>query len=78
MVDVTGHGPGAALDALKSKSQLRAALRSRVSPGGALDWLSRENRKDARADLLTAVVAIIDVDTGRVPVRQRRPSGADT
>jgi serine phosphatase RsbU (regulator of sigma subunit)/CHASE3 domain sensor protein len=64
LVDVTGHGPGAALDALKSKSQLRAALRSRVSPGGALDWLSRENRKDARADLLTAVVAIIDVDTG--------------
>jgi sigma-B regulation protein RsbU (phosphoserine phosphatase) len=64
LVDVTGHGAGAALDALKSKSQLRAALRSRVSPGGALDWLSRENRKDARADLLTAVVAIIDVDTG--------------
>jgi sigma-B regulation protein RsbU (phosphoserine phosphatase) len=64
MVDVTGHGAGAALDALKSKSQLRAALRSRVSPGGALDWLSRENRKDARADLLTAVVAVVDVDTG--------------
>jgi serine phosphatase RsbU (regulator of sigma subunit)/CHASE3 domain sensor protein len=64
MVDVTGHGPGAALDALKSKSQLRAALRSRVTPGGALDWLSRENRKDARADLLTAVVAVVDVDTG--------------
>ena len=64
LVDVTGHGPEAALDALKSKSQLRAALRSRVTPGGALDWLSRENRKDARADLLTAVVAIIDVDTG--------------
>jgi serine phosphatase RsbU (regulator of sigma subunit)/CHASE3 domain sensor protein len=64
MVDVTGHGPGAALDALKSKSQLRAALRSRVSPGGALDWLSREIRKDARADLLTAVVAVVDVDTG--------------
>jgi sigma-B regulation protein RsbU (phosphoserine phosphatase) len=64
LVDVTGHGAGAALDALKSKSQLRAALRSRVSPGGALDWLSRENRKDARADLLTAVVAIIDIDTG--------------
>lgn len=64
MVDVTGHGPGAALDALKSKSQLRAALRSRVSPGGALDWLSRENRKDARSDLMTAVVAIVDVDTG--------------
>jgi CHASE3 domain sensor protein len=64
MVDVTGHGPGAALDALKSKSQLRAALRSRVSPGGALNWLSRENRKDARADLLTAVVAVVDIDTG--------------
>ncbi len=64
MVDVTGHGAGAALDALKSKSHLRAALRSRVSPGGALDRLSRENQKDERADLLTAVVAIVDVDTG--------------
>jgi serine phosphatase RsbU (regulator of sigma subunit) len=39
-------------------------MRSRVSPGGALDWLSRENRRDERADLLTAVVAVIDVDTG--------------
>jgi sigma-B regulation protein RsbU (phosphoserine phosphatase) len=64
MVDVTGHGPGAALDALKSKSQLRAALRSRLSPGAALDRLSRDNRKDARSDLLTAVVAVVDVDTG--------------
>ena len=64
MVDVTGHGAGAALDALKSKSHLRAALRSRVSPGGALDRLSRENQKDERADLLTAVVAVVDVDTG--------------
>jgi len=64
MVDVTGHGAGAALDALKSKSHLRAALRSRVSPGGALDRLLRENQRDSRADLLTAVVAVVDVDTG--------------
>jgi sigma-B regulation protein RsbU (phosphoserine phosphatase) len=35
-----------------------------VSPGGALDRLSRENQKDERADLLTAVVAVVDVDTG--------------
>lgn len=64
MVDVTGHGATAALDALKSKSQLRAAVRSRLSPGAALDWLSRENRTDDRANLLTAVVAIVDVDSG--------------
>ena len=64
MVDVTGHGAVAALDALKAKSHLRAALRGRLSPGAALDWLSRENQNDDHADLLTAFVALIDVETG--------------
>jgi sigma-B regulation protein RsbU (phosphoserine phosphatase) len=64
MIDVTGHGANAALEALKAKSQLRAALRSRLAPGSALDWLSRENRRDDGADLLTAVVATIDLTTG--------------
>ena len=64
MIDVTGHGATAALDALKAKSQLRAALRSRLTPGAALDWLSRENRRDDGADLLTAVVMVIELSTG--------------
>ncbi len=66
LIDVTGHGASAALNALKAKSQLRAALRSRRGPGPALDWLSREMLKDERADLLTAFVAVIDLPSGRI------------
>jgi len=65
MVDVTGHGAVAALDALKAKSQLRAAMRSRLAPGAALGWLAQERATDPEADLMTAVVARIDVETGR-------------
>jgi len=64
MIDVMGHGPTAALNALKAKSQLRAALRSRLAPGAALDWLAREHRRDERADLLTAVVMVVNIETG--------------
>ncbi len=64
MIDVTGHGAAAALNALKAKSQLRAGLRSRATPSGALALLSRENHNDDEADLLTAFVAVIDVNTG--------------
>lgn len=66
LIDVTGHGASAALNALKAKSQLRAALRARLSPGAALDWLSREMLKDERADLLTASVVVIDLDSGHL------------
>lgn len=66
LIDVTGHGASAALNALKAKSQLRAALRSRRGPGPALDWLSSEMLKDGNADLLTAFVGVIELDTGRV------------
>ncbi|MEQ8437341.1 MAG: SpoIIE family protein phosphatase [Ilumatobacter fluminis] len=66
LIDVTGHGASAALNALKAKSQLRAALRTRLSPGASLDWLSREMLKDERADLLTASVVVIDLDTGHL------------
>jgi serine phosphatase RsbU (regulator of sigma subunit)/CHASE3 domain sensor protein len=64
MVDVTGHGAVAALDALKAKSQLRAALRSRLAPGAALEWLAKERATDPEADLMTALVVRIDVETG--------------
>ena len=66
MIDVTGHGASSALDALTAKSQLRAAIRSRLDPGPAIDWLSREQLKDATTDLLTASVTIIDLTTGTI------------
>lgn len=64
LIDVTGHGASAALNALKAKSQLRAALRGRLTPGAAIDWLSREMLKDDRAEILTASVMVIDLATG--------------
>jgi sigma-B regulation protein RsbU (phosphoserine phosphatase) len=66
VIDVTGHGASSALDALKAKSQLRAAIRSRLDPGPAIDWLSREMLKDQHTDLLTASVAIIHLTTGEI------------
>lgn len=64
VIDVTGHGASSALDALKAKSQLRAAIRSRLDPGPAIDWLSREMLKDAHSDLLTATVMVVELDSG--------------
>lgn len=64
VIDVTGHGASAALDALKAKSQLRAALRSRLDPGPAIDWLSREMLKDVHTELLTATVMLVELDSG--------------
>lgn len=64
MIDVTGHGAVAALDALKAKTELRAALRSRLTPGAALERLSRHIIGDERADLLTAVIVVVDVQSG--------------
>lgn len=64
VIDVTGHGASSALDALKAKSQLRAAIRSRLDPGPAVDWLSREMLKDEHSDLLTATVMVIALGTG--------------
>lgn len=66
VIDVTGHGASSALDALKAKSQLRAALRSRLDPGPAIDWLSREMLKDEHTDLLTASVTVVDLATGEI------------
>ena len=66
VIDVTGHGASSALDALKAKSQLRAAIRSRPDPGAAIDWLSREMLKDQHTDLLTASVTVIDLTTGEI------------
>jgi serine phosphatase RsbU (regulator of sigma subunit)/CHASE3 domain sensor protein len=64
IVDVTGHGAVAALDALKAKSQLRAALRSRLEPGAAIEWLARERSGDPEADFMTTAVVLVDIETG--------------
>jgi HAMP domain-containing protein len=64
VIDVTGHGAHAALDALKAKSQLRAALRSGLTPGDAIAWLARENERDDDIEVMTAVVVVIDIVTG--------------
>ena len=64
LIDVTGHGAPAALNALKAKSRLRAALRNRRDPGAAIDWMSREMLNDANTELLTASVMVIDLRTG--------------
>ena len=66
VIDVTGHGASAALDALTAKSQLRAAIRTRLAPGPAIDWLSRELLKDEHSDLLTASVTIINLTNGQI------------
>lgn len=66
VIDVTGHGASSALDALKAKSQLRAAIRSRLDPGPAIDWLSREMLKDHHTDLLTVSVLTINLETGAI------------
>ncbi len=64
MIDVTGHGAGAALSALKAKAQLRAALRSRLGPGPALDFLARQRRPEDEGVYMTVLVAILDLATG--------------
>lgn len=64
VIDVTGHGAHAALDALKAKSQLRAALRSGLPPGDAIAWLARENERDDDIEVMTAVVVVIEIATG--------------
>lgn len=65
LIDVTGHGAAAALNALTAKSHLRAALRNRRSPGAAIEWLSQEMLKDDDTNMLTASVLVIDLATGR-------------
>jgi serine phosphatase RsbU (regulator of sigma subunit)/CHASE3 domain sensor protein len=64
VIDITGHGAKAALSALKSKAQLRSALRTGLSPGDALGWLAREHHDDAVDDFVTAFVAVVDVANG--------------
>src|SRR5262249_4207686 len=64
MVDVTGHGAVAALDARRANTQLRAALRTRLGPGPAIGWLARARSTDPAADFMTTIVALVDIESG--------------
>ena len=64
MIDVTGHGPLAALHALKAKSLLRSAVRSGMAPGTAMSWLAQHHTGDDGDEYLTAFVALVELDTG--------------
>lgn len=65
VIDVTGHGAVAALNALKAKSVLRTALKAGQAPGDAIGWLKRHGSEDDQLDYLTCFAASIDLDTGR-------------
>lgn len=62
-VDVTGHGPLAALNALKAKAMLRSALKSGADPGEALGSLAVHGA-DGNLDFLSAMVATVRVGDG--------------
>jgi serine phosphatase RsbU (regulator of sigma subunit)/CHASE3 domain sensor protein len=65
VLDISGHGAGPAITALRSKELARAALRSRMEPGQALGWIQRQ-LGDLGDEFLTAFLAVIDTVSGRV------------
>jgi phosphoserine phosphatase RsbU/P len=65
VLDISGHGAGPAITALRSKELARAALRSRMEPGQALAWIQRQ-LGDLGDEFLTAFLAVIDTVSGRV------------
>ncbi len=66
VIDVTGHGATAALAALSAKSVLRAALRAGASPGEAISWLGHRQGEHRPTEFLTAIVAVVEVSSGRI------------
>ncbi len=63
VIDVTGHGPLAALNALKAKALLRSAVKAGHTPGGSLDLLQRQ-ATDTGLDYLTAFIAVVNLRDG--------------
>ena len=64
VLDIAGHGAGSAITALRCKELLKAALRSRMAPGQALQWLAGQDHGLAPGSFLTAIVADIDTTSG--------------
>lgn len=65
LVDVSGHGAGAGVFALKTKHLMLAALRNGMGPAEALGWLAAQ-LGDTGDQFLTGVVLELDLAAGRL------------
>jgi CHASE3 domain sensor protein len=63
VMDVSGHGAGAGVFAVRAKHLLLAGLREDDDPGAALGWLSR-NIGDTGEMFLTCLLVVVDTATG--------------
>jgi sigma-B regulation protein RsbU (phosphoserine phosphatase) len=66
VVDISGHGSVSGIIALRGKELLRAGLRSGLSPGDALAWASEQLDDLDDETFLSAFVAVVDLDDGRL------------
>ncbi len=66
VVDIAGHGATEGILALRCKEMLRTALTSGAAPGVALDTTAEILGNMGAEVFLTAFVAVIDTDDGRV------------
>jgi serine phosphatase RsbU (regulator of sigma subunit) len=64
VLDIAGHGARPAVTALRCKELLKAALRSGMQPGQALDWMYAQEPSFEPGEFLTAAVVLIDARTG--------------
>ena len=65
VLDVAGHGPLAALVALRCKEQLRALVGSGVEPGEAISVVATHVTGLEEGGFFTAILVLIDRATGR-------------
>jgi CHASE3 domain sensor protein len=63
VLDIAGHGATSAIAALKCKELLKAALRSGMQPGDALNALF-ESENGLDDSFVTAIVVLLDVESG--------------
>jgi CHASE3 domain sensor protein len=63
VMDVSGHGAGAGVFAVRAKHLLLAGLREDDDPGAALGWLSR-NIGDTGEMFLTCLLVVVETATG--------------
>ena len=64
LIDIAGHGAGPGIMALRCKELLKAAVRSGLEPGAALEWLFGQDHGLVDGNFFTAFVAVIDTDSG--------------
>lgn len=63
LADVSGHGPEAAVLAVRTKELLLATVRAGIPPGEAFAWVARQ-LGDLEDSFLTGVVAVLDTAQG--------------